>query len=72
LFVPFPVEGQNIVACAISIFCGDPSDFSSQVWAVGFTELASLKVNNKSLPGFTERTVAMVPFNWIKFLDKPP
>ena len=68
----FWVEGQNIVARAISVFSGDPSDFPGQVRAVGLSEPPPLKINNKSLPGFAKRAVAMVPFNRIEFPDKPP
>ena len=68
---PARSEGQNIVARTISIFGGNPSDLPGQVRAVGFSELAPLKINNKLLPGFAKRTVAMVPFHRIKFLDEP-
>jgi len=67
----FPVKGQNIIARAVSIFGGSPPDLPGQVRAVGLRELAPLKINNKSLPGFAKRTVAVVPFNWINFLNKP-
>jgi len=45
------VEGQNVVARAVSVLRGYPSDFSGQIPPVGVGELAPLEIDYESFAG---------------------
>src|SRR5579883_235449 len=66
------VEGENVKACPVTVFCGDPPDFPGQVRPISFGEAAPLKVYDELLPSLPQRSVPMIPFHRVKLPNQTP
>jgi hypothetical protein len=65
------IEGEDVIACSVSIFCSNPSHLPGQVSTIRLSESLPLNIQDESLTCLAQTAITTVSLYRIEFLYEP-